>query len=81
MGRLLPRVSSQLIQRFAPEPANQQRHCNRYIENSGNAFECRQYAGFPAKRHDIAVANRRESYEAEVKQLGLTVGRVTSNLD
>jgi hypothetical protein len=44
------------IRRLYPKPAYQERHCNRYVENSGHPLQCRQYAGFPAKRHYIAVS-------------------------
>src|ERR1700757_50560 len=53
------------VRKLASESAYQQGHGNRYVENSSNPFECCQYAGFAAKRDDIAVANRRERYKAE----------------
>jgi hypothetical protein len=70
-----------LVRKLAPESAYQHGHCNGYVENSGNPFECRQDAGFSANRHDVAVADRGERYYTEIQQLGLTVCRATSNLD
>ena len=70
-----------LVQRFSLKPAYQERHCDRYVENSSCPFETRKYSGFSTKGHHIAVANHRERYEAEIKQLGLTISWVTSNLD
>src|SRR5579863_5498544 len=48
-------IRYRLVRKLASESAHQQSHCNRYVENSGNPFECCQYAGLSGKRHDIAV--------------------------
>ena len=70
-----------LVRRLAPEPAYQQSHRNRYVENTSNPLKCCQDARFPANRQDVAVANRGERYQAEIQQIRLTVGWVTSNLN